>query len=183
MIVVEGPDGAGKTTLIKQLQEITGLEVAPRVVSKDTEALVDLKKWTEENTAKGFQKLIFDRHRLISEPIYGAQLRAKPEPGFDDLEWFYTQMATFYEAEPIMIYCLPPFKVVWENIMADSDNQFFHGNPQAMRAIYGAYFNKYTTETIFKSDSYLYDYTDTAMSKVIINFLGSRIRDRINAHV
>lgn len=180
MIVVEGPDGAGKTTLINTLREATGLEVAPRVVSKDTEAMVDLVKWTEENVRKGWQNLIFDRHRLISEPIYGPQLRATPAKGFDSLEWFYEQMSRFYEAEPITIYCLPPFEQVWANILADDDNSFFHGNRQGMQAIYGAYVNKYTTEALFKSDTFLYDYTDTQARKMITNYIISRINRRIN---
>ena len=68
MIIVEGPDGAGKTTLIRQLQERwPDLAVAPRVVSKDAEAMVDLQEWVNINLSDGPQYKIFDRHRLISE--------------------------------------------------------------------------------------------------------------------
>lgn len=69
MIIVEGPDGSGKTTLINQLAKEFELEVNPRVVSKETNELTDLKTWVEENIAQGFQYKLFDRYRLISEFI------------------------------------------------------------------------------------------------------------------
>ena len=122
MLIVEGPDGSGKTTLIQGLQERYGFEVAPRVVSKDAEALVDLKDWVEANLAEGFQDLIFDRHRLISEPIYGALLRPQAESGFDDFIWLSRQFNRLRRNRPVIIYCMPPKQVVIDNIMADPEN-------------------------------------------------------------
>lgn len=180
MIIVEGPDGAGKTTLIKQLIEATGLPVAPRVVSKDAEAMVDLKRWTEENIKGGFQPLIFDRHRLISEPIYGPVLREKPEPGFDDVEWFHAMLAGLYlDVCPIIVYCLPPWPVVWANIMKSEDNRVFHGNPQGFRQIYQAYFNKAMTDQVLYSSSFTYDYTEPQIAPVVLRYLIGRVRNAV----
>ena len=163
MIVVEGPDGAGKTTLIKEIQEVTGLEVAPRVVSKDAEAMVDLVKWTEDNVARGFQNLIFDRHRLISEPIYGPILREAPQPGFDDLHWFTHQLFAFYLLRPVVIYCLPPFERVWDNVRNDPTNRVVQ-DKATIRQIYGAYFNKAVTDHVLeRMNIWVYDYTDQTM--------------------
>lgn len=164
MIVVEGPDGAGKTTLIQTLRQKTGLDVAPRVVSKDAEAMVDLKKWTEDNVARGFQPTIFDRHRLISEPIYGPILRPKLEPGFSDLSWFYTMMRKFYKLEPVIIYCLPPLRQVWKNVQNDPDNKVV-AQQQVITSIWGAYFNKAVTD-LTASRAYIYDYTDSAAEAI-----------------
>lgn len=180
MIVVEGPDGAGKTTLIQMLRQKTGLDVAPRVVSKQAEAMTDLKKWTEDNVAKGWQPLIFDRHRLISEPIYGPTLRPKLEPGFDDVGWFYNQLYKFYAVQPVLIYCLPPLQQVWENVQHDPDNKVV-ASQDTITSIWGAYFNKAVTD-LTAGRAFLYDYTfDNA--RVIEEFLINYINRKSQAHV
>lgn len=161
MIVVEGPDGAGKTTFISQLVEATDLPVAERVVAKDTTAMVDLQRWVHENVTKGWHETIYDRHRLISEPIYGPIMRPRlPEPGFDDLSWFYANLEAFYQLKPIVVYCLPPFDVVWENVMKDDDNKVFHASGVKVVQIWHAYMNKACTEfALRKHETWVYDYT------------------------
>lgn len=182
MIIVEGPDGAGKTTLINQLVEVTGLPVAPRVVSKDAEAMVDLKKWTEDNVAKGWQSIIYDRHRLISEPIYGSVLRNKFEPGFDDPTWLYLMNHQLYQVvNPIIIYCLPPFETVLDNTKDDPDNAVVAGHK--IRKIYAQYVAKFASDMALNpQNTFKYDYTDTTykgpLFKVILNQME---RSQLNA--
>lgn len=180
MIIVEGPDGSGKTTLIKKLSERTGLSVSPRVVSKDAESMVDLKTWTEMNVKQGWQPLIFDRHRLISEPIYGPVLRTKAEPGFGDSEWFYDQLYRFYRAEPFIIYCLPPFSAVWENVRSDPDNTVV-AHEGTCRSIYGAYFNKAHTEQVLYKHSFMYDYTESTLAALQENYFCARVSELARA--
>jgi len=138
MIILEGPDGSGKTTLAKQLAGIMGLEIAPRVVSKDAEAEVDLVKWVDQNLNQGFHDTIYDRHRLISEPIYGPMLRGETEPMFDNFMWLSSQFLRFYRLGPVIIYCLPPFGAVWESVRSDPDNKVVHDQRMA-RGIYDLY--------------------------------------------
>lgn len=121
MIVVEGPDGSGKTTLVKQLAEHFQLPVAKGVVEKNTHAMTDLKEWTDQNLEKGFQKVIFDRHRLVSAPIYDAVLRKGS--GLDDTIWLRAKYAQWFAIAPLVIYCLPPLAIVEENISRDNDNE------------------------------------------------------------
>lgn len=179
MIVVEGPDGAGKTTLIRQIVEGTGLSVAPRVVSKDAEAMVDLKRWVVRNVKRGWQNKIFDRHRLISEPIYGPLLRDQPQPGFDDPEWFSAQLYEFYRIPPVIIYCLPPFEVVWDKVSRDPDNKVV-ARLATMRALYGAYWNKaWTDYALCGQDVIIYDYTSDAVDthrQAIIDTINDAVR-------
>jgi hypothetical protein len=185
MIVVEGPDGGGKTTFIDLLKEYVNLEVAPRVVSKDAEAMVDLKLWVHENVKKGFQELIFDRHRLISEPIYGPVLRNKLEPGFSDLSWFYAMLEEFYHCKPIIIYCLPPLQVVWDNVMNSDDNSIFHTNGRALQQIWSSYLNKACTDMVLGRHIIIYDYTsDDSIfyAKRIQQYLDTR-RQRVSNNV
>src|SRR5215211_3588455 len=103
LIIVEGPDGSGKTTLIEKLASEFNFPVMPRVVNKDTEAMVDLVKWTEEDLTKGFGPRIYDRHRLISEPIYGSVVRHEMQPGFDDIHWLHAMQANLRAIRPVVI--------------------------------------------------------------------------------
>lgn len=136
MIIVEGPDGAGKTTLISQMSAELHLPVAARVVSKDTEAMVDINRWVDHNLAKGFHDMIYDRHRLISEPTYGPILRSTAQPGFDDLTWLRPRMTKFYALHPIIIYCLPPLETVLRNVERDPDNRVVQKHIQQIYSVY-----------------------------------------------
>lgn len=163
MIIVEGPDGAGKTTLIEQLQARYGLEVAPRVVTKGAEAMVDLKVWVEENLAQGFQYRIFDRHRLISEFIYGPLLRQQQQPGFTDLTWSWLQLEKLYgEVRPFIIYCLPPLETVAENVYLSGDeNKVVLDHIEAM---YTAYVHRASLDLIHNRGRVIvWDYTTDFM--------------------
>ncbi|MCA1807247.1 MAG: ATP-binding protein [Actinobacteria bacterium] len=74
MIVVEGPDGAGKTTLIRDLSALLNIPVAPRVVSQETKAMVDLRQWTEDNVSRGVPT---SRDLLFTASTNGLQQRGK----------------------------------------------------------------------------------------------------------
>lgn len=122
MLIVEGPDGAGKSMLCLALSKTLGWGMAKRVVAKDTTTKISLKQWTEENVARGFHPTIFDRHRLISEPIYGSLMRDHATDGFDEPAWLSTMMHSFYNMKPIIIYCMPSLATVKANIAGDKDN-------------------------------------------------------------
>ncbi len=147
MLIVEGPDGAGKTTLIRQIQERFDIPIAPRVVSKDTEAMVDLRAWVDENLEEGFQWRLFDRHRLISETIYGPTLRVEQEAGFTDLKWLAPRMKQLYEVvKPTIIYCLPSLEVVKQNVTQDPDNLTV---AEFIEPIYTAYVSRISLDEAF----------------------------------
>lgn len=140
--------------------------------------MVDLREWVEDNGEKGFQAQIFDRHRLISEPIYGPLLRDKAEPGFDDYFWFTNMLTQFYDAKPILIYCLPPFASVWNNIKDDPDNKVV-SNPKTAWQLWGAYFNKAMTDWTLYDGVWIYDYTDSRRPQTF-DMLSHYIKTRIS---
>lgn len=159
MIVVEGPDGGGKSTLVSRLVEDLHIPVAPRVVSKDAEAMVDLKAWVEENVRKGFHTQLYDRHRLISEPIYGSILRDEFQPGFGDRAWLAEMNLRFYsQCSPIIIYCLPSYDVIRHNIADDPDNRVVWAD---IRRIYSLYVSKFAADAAtYMFNTFIYDYTE-----------------------
>lgn len=154
MIIVEGPDGSGKTTLIQRLASELAFPIMPRVVSKDTEAMVDLVKWTEEDLDKGFGERIYDRHRLISEPIYGSVTRKEMQPGFDDIHWLSHQQSRLRSIRPIVIWCLPPLEVVYKNQFYETDQPHFV--KENYRTIYWLYFNQAAS---WPTRTWVWDYT------------------------
>lgn len=158
MIIVEGPDGAGKSTLIKNIQaQYPDLEVAGRVVSKDTEMMTDLQAWVNQNLAEGFQYRLFDRHRLISEFIYGPVLRPSPQPGFASPTWVFNSLRRFARIQPLVIYCLPPLEVIKANLENDQDNIRVRDH---IESIYAGYLHRAALESIDnRMTTIVYDYT------------------------
>lgn len=129
MIIVEGPDGAGKSTLIKTLVPwlnevlLDEWSLAERVVGKDTKTSVNLRAWTDENLAKGFHTTVYDRHRLISDPIYSVAMGKNMEfGGLYEFPWLLEAWNQLVECEPLIIYCLPPYSLVQRNVISDPDN-------------------------------------------------------------
>ncbi len=123
MIILEGPDGAGKTSLAHDLSNYFDLAIAPKVVASDTTPMVDIYDWTNKNLAVGFQHTIFDRHRLISEPIYSVAMGGDRDLRFWEPAWLGAALRQFHEIKPIVVWCIPSFGVVNHNVLSDHNNK------------------------------------------------------------
>lgn len=154
MIILEGPDGGGKSTLARELSDALDIDIAPRVVSAQAKAMTDLRVWTEQNVRQGFQHKIFDRHRLISAPIYDSVLN-RTHPELYDINWLPAMMQLFYECQPIIIYCLPPLDEVKGNVFdGDDDNSVVEGH---IELIYQAYVARASLD--WNRGAEIFDYT------------------------
>lgn len=155
MLIVEGPDGGGKTTLVNLLANLLEWRVNPRVVNKDTTITegTSLMQWVDTNLDNGFQQLIFDRHRLISEPIYGPLFRGGLQDGFDNVAWFSSRWDRFIHIRPLVIYCLPPLEVVTKNVIRDPDNK------EVSPLIAQIYWQYWTMANRCSPMAIIYDYT------------------------
>jgi hypothetical protein len=97
LIVIEGVDATGKSTLAQHLSDVLGRiavipsEGPPRFPG---EINMRLERYST------YDDVIFDRHPAISQLIY-QQIRPTHEP-IDD---FYIKQ--FYERQPLFIYCDP----------------------------------------------------------------------------
>lgn len=84
MIIVEGPDGTGKSNLVRRLAEDTGLPVHERASSSREGPVADLWRWVCRDVYTwDVQPLaIYDRHPMISEYVYGPITRGRLPEGF-----------------------------------------------------------------------------------------------------
>lgn len=183
MIIVEGPDGGGKSTLVRTLNSELGLPVAEKVVGSDTKPLTDIVKWTEDNVSQGFQSMIFDRHRLISEPIYSPFRNGEPSAPFLDISWLGDMMWRFYQCKPIIIYALPPLEVVRANVFNPStDNAHVS---EWINHIYAGYLARVTIDGCMGVGK-LYNYKTSRMDNLLswINFqLEQRVSDDTSGRI
>lgn len=81
-VIVEGPDKAGKTTLVRGLAQIFNARVEKHVHEPDDVIL----KRVEELMSNDVEKpVIYDRWYSISDPIYSPVMRNKPSVLADKL--------------------------------------------------------------------------------------------------
>lgn len=103
-IVIEGPDGSGKSTLIQEIQRLTGWWVIPgqgpekypgEVISRAHEVL------KEERYAQAYRSgpRIYDRHPCVSHPIYCGPTGKVPLP--------ISLANELYMLKGLMVYCAP----------------------------------------------------------------------------
>lgn len=163
MFIVEGPDGAGKTTLIRRLQEQLGFEVMPRPCTSDNGIdMTTLRQWVDEDLSRplhyhGF----YDRYPLISEPIYGPLLRGRMADGFSDFHWMSDRLTMLTLRQPLIVFCLPPKQRVMDNVLdthSQDDTEHLRGVIQHTEAIYEAYTFRAAAQSIM-GDIWVWDYT------------------------
>lgn len=132
MLIVEGPDGAGKTTLIKdivkQLQSwTTALSVKePVKVIKSPGPLGEgLFEWAVNALSRAIEPVVFDRFPLFSEIVYGPILRRKllmNRTQFDELK------TLLIDWNPLVVYCRPPTSTLTESSKTEEQMEGVLGN-------------------------------------------------------
>ena len=156
MIIIEGPDGAGKTTLIERIEADWAMSREPRAVSSAAESIVPLGQWIEDELSKGFGWRLYDRFALVSAPQYMMLPSRTFREQMLDFTWLQAQYVKFAKIEPVIIYCLPPLETVVANVLAE-DNSGGKIGPH----IEQIYLNYHAfAARVYSSSSMVYDYTN-----------------------
>lgn len=170
MIIVEGPDGAGKTTLVKQLQDEYGLEVGLR----GTEDRTKLYEVTVSDTFRAIRgafefsapPLLWDR-LYYSELVYYRYTTGKCQ--FNHAQQGVIR-AVIQAIECPVILCLPPEKVVVSCVM-DDDRQEMEGVKTNIRAIYHVYEVMAGPHGSLPPQTLTYDYTKDGSLELVRTYI------------
>lgn len=109
-LVVEGPDGGGKTRLIEALLAKYPQLIKAKKASTSLRGPVrNLAAWVRAEfdvMDMAFAPQVYDRHPVISEPIYGPLARGQAQPGFSPSPWLSTARLNLY-SRTYTIWCIP----------------------------------------------------------------------------
>lgn len=157
MIVIEGPDNSGKTTLSKRLSKDLGIpfrhSIRPKTVEELENSFID--KISNPNA-------IYDRYSPICEYVYGNILRGVSLAGNN----LFTISRELNFMQPFVIYCRPP-----DGIIKNSKKPEMEGVLENIEKIikkYDEFFNYYSscnphTGCIF----YRYDWTKNTYNHLL----------------
>lgn len=96
-IVIEGPDGTGKSTLAKKLVDLLP-EFSYEASKGPPKGPVEIMKRAEDYLA--MDNKIFDRHILVSQPIYGM-VRGDSVTSVE----LFGLLDKLYSTDTIFVYC------------------------------------------------------------------------------
>lgn len=154
MIIVEGPDGAGKSTLVKELKEEYGFVEGLRGTN-DRKLLYTVTRSDTYNALSQAVRgdgppIIWDR-LFFSEMVYAPIVHRDCEFSLHEQKFVGDVLESL---ECPVIVCRPPFEVV--QINAAKDEQM-DGVNENLRGIY----QRYETECDWPHNTMWYDYTGT----------------------
>ena len=137
-IIIEGPDGSGKTTLFNYLldRDFT-FQPHKRASTSVGGPVSDLEQWVVDDMVNLSTAMpsVYDRHPLISEPIYGPTCRGRAKPPFGDMSWVFVQQEALAK-EALVIFCCPPLTVVRENVRVEQQMPGVAANLAELFALY-----------------------------------------------
>lgn len=136
MIILEGPDGGGKTTLLESL-----IDKFPSIMRHERASegvkgpVADLYEWAHRDVHGWHSQTLsfYDRHPLISEYIYGPTIR-----GTIDARFHGTPLRRTLARRALVIVCLPPLDAVRRAVSAERDMAGVHTHIDTIWTLYAS---------------------------------------------
>jgi thymidylate kinase len=158
-IVLEGPDGAGKTTLAKSLVETRGYAYHHEGLPPAENMLIYYARQFQVVIDAHERPVIFDRLHL-GELVYGEIIRGHNRVG--GIRGLRLLELLLQARGAVTILCLPPEKVCIENWFARKGQEYVQ-NRDIFSAIYANY------KALQHHCDLTYDYTSVASSENFVN--------------
>jgi len=153
LIIVEGPDGAGKSTLVSELSGLYGLQVFTKNGPAPRDLLRGRVYSAVGNAVEGRKPVrIYDR-LFFSELIYAPILRSNEPPAFHVREERYLLDVLAAMKCPV-IFCLPSLEQVRHNVLK---SEHLEGVKENIHHIYNRYCTFYHD---FAGCKMMYDYNN-----------------------
>lgn len=173
MIIVEGPDGTGKTVLAKQLAAVFGLEYRRPPTLSSTEGANDgVYQWWREQIllpAAETTNVIYDRCFFISDPIYRL---VSGKPPLQDDSTIRHDLHRLLSHDPVVIFCHTDWEIAKANIDKEDRGKLSYMDDEHARVVHWAYV---TTSILWKealwNEVTTYNYRDERDYGWLINHL------------
>lgn len=174
-IIIEGPDGAGKTTLLSELHgQFPEMEQHPRFCTSKGGPIASLAEEVFKDSKNSRPShFIYDRHPLLSEYVYRSSIEGVvPEAFLTDAMGRIRQRVA---KNSFVIFCLPPFRTVADNVMRDEEEQM-SGVAQNIDKIYSAY---QMHRLMWPGRSIVFDYTQHNYSWQALSYALADTRNKL----
>lgn len=158
LIVIEGCDGTGKTTLMSQLRDLLPLRASFVTRSKRPPTYYDIcceTEWFEAVPRN--QIVIVDRYPTISESVYGPLLRQENLVGGWPTE-------TIVQRIDLIVYCRPATRYVIENVRKGTHLEGVEQRTEALLSRYDAVMHQIGIQS--KVRKIEYDYVNDPLTKI-----------------
>jgi hypothetical protein len=116
MIIVEGMDGTGKSSLVARLCEAFDLPLHTRASDSTKGPTQHLYEWARRDviTWAEQERAIYDRHPLVSEFIYGPITRQRMDRRFLSSEGQF--LSRVFRENATVVFCDPGHLIATRNI-------------------------------------------------------------------
>jgi hypothetical protein len=124
-VIVEGPDGAGKSTLVSHLVKTLGFTLHEKASRSIEGPMPELARWIDESLMYDRQAdewFVHDRHPIISEPIYGPIVRGITQRPFQNGQYLMN-VRDILQLDSVVVWCLPDLGAVSRNVAANARDQ------------------------------------------------------------
>lgn len=168
IIVCEGPDNAGKTTLASSLaKELKGVYLKTEMVPAKNEYL---EKFTRvlEAASQYSDFVVCDRHHTISEPIYGEIIRGGHDLDSEDA-------AEAMQAIDLIIYCRPPTPEILGTLGDRGQMEGVIENTRTIIDSYDLLMNELVEIPIFT-----FDYTRDSINQLVLRIRALAVAFNLN---